>query len=179
MATSGEASLTAVLAKGTDRESRTRDQLAGLHNRYNLSRWQWTDRIQIDEGEAIPHSHPLLTLNTHELADDHRLLSVYLHEQLHWYTLTKPYGQDIVQREMDARYPDLPTALPMGCGSTWSNTIHLLICPLEFIAVAELIGEEEARRVVGQSPVYTAIYNLILRDEIAIRDLFTQHSYGP
>jgi hypothetical protein len=34
---------------------------------------------------AIPHSHPVLTLNTRNLDSDDQLLSAFLHEQLHWY----------------------------------------------------------------------------------------------
>lgn len=36
------------------------------------------------EANAVAHSHPVLTLNTCHLDDDHKLLATFIHEQLHW-----------------------------------------------------------------------------------------------
>ncbi len=170
--------LTVTLVNGSKRGAHTRDQLLRLLSCFDLSRWQFTDHVQIAE-RVIPHSHPVLTLNTAELTDDACLLAVYLHEQLHWYTLTKPDGQQAVTAAMRERYPDLPIARPAGCGSEQSNHIHLLVCPLEFLGIADLLGEAEARRVIASHPYYTALYALILRDSVAIRALFARYAYGP
>ena len=72
------------LATGTEGEARARDQLLLLLDRYELHRWQFTSRVRIEQG-AIPHSHPVLTLNTRYPDDDLLALSTYLHEQLHWF----------------------------------------------------------------------------------------------
>jgi hypothetical protein len=74
--------LTICLAHDSARERRTRDQLLALLARYEPQRWQCTDTVRIEQG-VIPHSHPVLTLNTYVLGDDARLLAIYLHEQLH------------------------------------------------------------------------------------------------
>jgi hypothetical protein len=49
---------------------------------YDLSRYTFTRAVVIDE-KAIPHSHPMLTLQTRHLGSDDLLLSAYVHEQLH------------------------------------------------------------------------------------------------
>jgi len=170
--------ITIALVNNTEREAQTRDQLLRLLDQYDLTGWQFTDHVQIAQG-VMPHSHPVLTLNTRELADDHGLLAVYLHEQAHWYTLTRPPGQAEVLAAMRARYPDLPVALPQGCGSERSNEIHLLVCPLEYLSMVTLAGEETARRMVAAYPFYMAIYAHVLRDAAEIRTLFARYKYGP
>lgn len=81
--------LNIVLVSGTPLEEQAREQLLRLMERYDLRRWQFTDAVRIETG-VIPHSHPMLTLNTRHLDDDHTALSVYIPEQLHWYSRTKP-----------------------------------------------------------------------------------------
>jgi hypothetical protein len=51
------------LAHGTEAEAQTRDQLQRLLKTYDLSTWTWTRKVLIDQ-DAIPHSHPVLTLHT-------------------------------------------------------------------------------------------------------------------
>lgn len=55
--------VTVDLVTGSPREERHRDRLLALFERYDLRKWQFTDRVQIEEG-GICHSHPILTLNT-------------------------------------------------------------------------------------------------------------------
>jgi hypothetical protein len=66
--------------------------------------WIFTHDIRI-ETRVIPHSHPILTLNTRSLDDDDRLLSTFVHEQLHW-GVQKPDEGLITQ--LAHRYPILP-----------------------------------------------------------------------
>jgi hypothetical protein len=69
--------VTIELEKATERSQRTRAQLEGLLQEYDLSPYIQTTRIIIEEG-VIPHSHPVLTLNTAHLGDDLMLLSSFL-----------------------------------------------------------------------------------------------------
>ncbi len=57
------------LAHGTTAEAETRQQLQKLLKEYDLSDWVWTRKIVIDK-DAIPHSHPVLTLHTRHLKED-------------------------------------------------------------------------------------------------------------
>lgn len=63
--------------------ARVCDMLTGLRLRYDLARFEYTRRVRIAPTE-IPHSHPVLTLNTF-VRDEVALVSTYLHEQMHWY----------------------------------------------------------------------------------------------
>ena len=73
-------------------EIQTKEQLQRLLQTYDLSRWIFTRSILIDE-QAIPHSHPVLTLHTRHLKDDELLLSSFVHEQLHWFLVQRDKGR--------------------------------------------------------------------------------------
>lgn len=83
MASSSDPVIDLAHASPTERE--TRDFLIELMTIHPLGRWRYADHIRISDGE-VPHSHPVLTLASYP--DRHhplRLLSSYLHEQLHWF----------------------------------------------------------------------------------------------
>src|SRR5262249_28408230 len=82
--TTAQPSLVVTLRHGTPAERDTKIQLGRLLTRYDLSRWFFTRTVVIDE-DAVPHSHPVLTLHTRHLRDDLLLLSTFVHEQSHWY----------------------------------------------------------------------------------------------
>ncbi|MGB3329261.1 MAG: hypothetical protein WBA46_09930, partial [Thermomicrobiales bacterium] len=71
------------LAHDSFAERDTRDHLHALMDVYPLERWRYADRIRISDGE-MPHSHPVLTIASYpDRQHPLRLLSSYLHEQLH------------------------------------------------------------------------------------------------
>ena len=72
------------LRHGTVAEQATQRQLEKLFDEYDLSPWLFTQAVVIDE-DAVPHSHPVLTLHTRHLKDDLLLLSTFIHEQSHHY----------------------------------------------------------------------------------------------
>ena len=77
------------LAGGSPRERQAEAQLRRLLAAHDLDAAGLgalivTRRVRIESG-AVPHSHPVLTLNTRHLGDDERQLATFLHEQLHWY----------------------------------------------------------------------------------------------
>jgi hypothetical protein len=57
-----------------------------------LRPFEYTNHLRVAPTE-IPHSHPILTLNT-ALFDPNAILCEYLHEQMHWY-LTKFKRADV------------------------------------------------------------------------------------
>src|SRR5690606_20863096 len=57
------------VAEGTTAEEQTRQQLQRITTELDLSRWLFTRRVRI-EAMAIPHSHPVLTVNTRYLGND-------------------------------------------------------------------------------------------------------------
>ena len=71
------------LHSGTPLEERGRDQLHRLLHTYDMQKWLFTHDVLVQSG-VIPHSHPVLTLNTRYLDDDTAQLATFVHEQLHW-----------------------------------------------------------------------------------------------
>jgi hypothetical protein len=103
------------LAHGTEAEAQTRDQLQRLLKTYDLSSWTWTRKVLIDQ-DAIPHSHPVLTLHARHLKDDLALLSTFVHEEYHWYETAHPQETAAAIAELKLRIRMFPwegkTVLP-------------------------------------------------------------------
>lgn len=159
-------SVTITLANDLPAEAETREQLRDMLARYDLRTWQCTDHVRIEEG-AIPHSHPVLTLNTREPSDE-LLLATYLHEQIHWFTLVEANREAgrCADREWRRMYPDVPVALPEGCGSEFSNYLHFTVCFFEYAGLIALLGEAAARDVMEHRAArfYRYVYRAVLRD---------------
>lgn len=164
------------LASGSRHEKNTRAQLERLLERYDLGRWTFTEEVRIEEG-AIPHSHPVLTLNTRHFDDDALLLSTYLHEQLHRSIETNEAQAQAAMGEFHTRYPDLPVGHPRGCRDEESNAFHLIVCALEIASVRLLAGVAEAARVLDFwcGDHYTAIYQLVRDVEPGITEVLARY----
>ncbi|HEX3232473.1 MAG TPA: hypothetical protein VHQ95_26065, partial [Pyrinomonadaceae bacterium] len=108
------------LKNSTPQESQTRDQLQRLVKTYDLSMWIFTRSVLIDE-KAIPHSHPILTLNTRHLKDDDLLLSTFVHEQLHWFLVQKDKETKEATKDLRALFPKVPVSLPEGAADEEST----------------------------------------------------------
>src|SRR5436190_23149734 len=66
------------LKRGSKGEAQTKDQLLRLLKTYDVAKWTFTKSIIIEE-DAIPHSHPVLTLSARHVKDDELLLSSFVH----------------------------------------------------------------------------------------------------
>ena len=122
-------------------EEAGRAQLRRLLTEYDLSPWIFTDRVSVEAG-AEPHSMPILTMNTDHLDDDLRQLSIFVHEQAHWHVY-EASGRDAAIAELRELYPHAPA-------DNDRLYQHLLVAWIEFDALVELIGEDEARRVIRE-----------------------------
>jgi hypothetical protein len=143
-----------VEAKTDDvREVRTRDELRDLIAINDLSGLQWTDQVLI-ENWVVPHSHPILTLNTRTTGDD--LLATYLHEQMHWWTGAHPGIDEAISATRET-WPTVPDASAGGARDESSTREHLILCHLEHRAVAMLIGEDRANSVL-QRQIMDVVY---------------------
>lgn len=165
---------TVYLESGNELEHHLCDQLERLLGAHDLSRWAFTTTLRICDG-ATPHSHPVLTLNTRVLDDDAWTLSVFLHEQIHWFEDDKLAKVEAAMAEFQALYPDAPGQLPDGATNLHSTYLHLIVCPLEYAALVEVIGVEPARQLIGQKPYYTWIYERALNDWDRIHGVLMRH----
>lgn len=154
------------------RERQARDQLLRICQRWDVSAWAYTRRVII-EARAIPHSHPVLTLNTRHLRSDLDALGTFLHEEIHWGVVNQSSDAwRTVNGRLRQRYPSLPVAPPEGCGSERSNYVHLVVNYLELVALAQLVGADVARTSISQREHYRAIYRVVLEDEPGLAALF-------
>ncbi len=168
---------TITLVNGTENERLLERQLLTMFDRYELGKWFYTEHVQLEEG-VIPHSHPVLTLapRKHYLTDLKRILAVYLHEQMHWFSLLDEMSRDNARigTELRTRYPNLPVDPPDGCGSEFSNYLHIVVNFFEYQALRELLSDDRARAVLGGYRGYKAIYAVVLRDYAELEQLFTK-----
>jgi hypothetical protein len=167
------------LKHGSEREEHTREQLRALLDRYDVARWVRTRKIIIEDG-AIPHSHPVLTIDTRDLGDEY-VMATFLHEQIHW-LLTEKYGAVLeATAELRRRYPGIHRPLPVGASNEESTYLHLIVNCLERRALLEVMGADALDRMTPfwLTDHYTAIHGIVLRDHEAIDALIDAHGLGP
>jgi hypothetical protein len=168
------------LAHGTTAEAQTRDQLRRLLNEYDLSDWVWTRGILIDK-DAIPHSHPVLTLHTRHLNDDLLLLSTFVHEQYHWYETAHPRETSAAIAELKTKYAALPAGAQDGASDEESSWLHVIVCYAEWQKMKALVGAERAHQIMEfwAGDHYRRIYRLVLDNESAVGDVVNRHQLLP
>jgi hypothetical protein len=162
------------LARGTEREGRTKDTLERLLGTYDLKKYTFTKRVVIEE-RAINHAFPVLTLNVRFWASPDELLSSYLHEQLHWHLRDRESRQRDAVAELRRWYPKVPVGLPEGADTEVSTYGHLIDCYLEIQADRELLGPTRTATVIAGKNNYTWIYSTVLRDEDRIAGIVNRY----
>ena len=157
-------------------EITTKKRLEALLEKYDLEPYLYTKEVSIQQG-SIAHSHPVLTLNTDFQDNDTYLLSTFLHEQMHWYSLSVEYDQEAVAKKLFEWYPKVPINLPEGAGSEFSTYLHILVCYLEYHCLAQLIGEEKALAHMEfmTTQYYTWVFKTILKDREKLGNLYKEY----
>jgi hypothetical protein len=168
------------LAHGSAREVQTRDQLRRLLSQYVFAGWTWTRKVVIDE-DAIPHSHPVLTLHARHLKQDLELLSTFVHEEYHWYETAHPKEAAAAITDFKVTYPKIAVGGQDGAGDEESSYLHIIVCYAEWQKMKRLVGEERAREVmefwVGDH--YRAIYKLVIANEAEVGAVVQRHHLWP
>jgi len=167
------------LKHGSQREAQTKEQLQRLLHTYDLSRWIFTKSIIVDE-QAIPHSHPTLTLSARHVHDDELLLSTFVHEELHWFVADSKQSADAI-KELRQMFPTVPSQGPEGANGEQSTYLHLIVCFLEYQVDQELLGELEARQVMDfwATDHYTWVYKTILERSRDIGGIVAKYKLNP
>jgi len=166
--------VTITLHSENEREQQTRDQLIRLLHQYPLDKWLFTTEVRI-QSMVQPHSHPVLTLNTRQLADDDGLLGTFLHEQFHWHTENQLSAVEAAITDFRTIWPEVPVGPPEGAKSEFSSYLHLIICLWEHQALNELIGTERAIRVIDNRGYYTWIYRNAWEHKEQITAILNRH----
>lgn len=177
-----ETKLKIALIKGTSPEQATKQQLLNLIQKYDISKWIYTDSIHVEDGmNVIPHSHPVLTLNTRHIKDDELLLATFIHEQFHWYLDLMPKESKAIYQELIKIFPQVPNTFPAANSDKESTYYHLVVCALEYISLKELLGELKARQLIDfwATDHYTWIYRTVLDQTQVINKVLKKHQLLP
>ncbi len=168
------------LANGSAAEKAAKTQLERVLAAYDAAPWIYTRSIVVDQ-DAIPHSHPVLTLHTRHLKDDELLLSTFVHEQLHWYLAQNQTKADAAVGELKAMFPDVPIGHPQGSSDAEGNYYHILVIFLENRANRDLLGELRAKQVMAfwADDHYTWIYRTVMQRERDIGRILRKHDLIP
>ena len=150
---------------------KTKAVLESLLKKYDLSDYFFTRKIRIIP-DAVPHSYPVLTLNTRYFDQPDDLLSEFLHEEIHWFLAGKNKDKtDDLMNEFKKIYQKVPVGFPEGARDETSTYLHLAVCWLELQADKRFLGKERAYEVIKSVDVYRWIYKTILKDEQKIGEM--------
>jgi hypothetical protein len=160
---------------------RVRNMLLDLRQRFDLSPFEYSKQIRIAPTE-LPHSHPRITLNTW-VRDDLGLLSMYLHEQMHWYVTWYSHARTLQWQqlfdELRGRYPKVPSVEAGGANDDFSTYLHLLVNGLEVDAVSRFLGREQVVKHVRALPFYGWIYQTVIEDRASLGALYHEQHLLP
>ena len=147
----------------------------------NLARYEYTHRVAVAPG-LVPHSHPVLTLNTISI-EPLAVLSQYLHEQMHWYATWFSHTQipawQSIWSALEQRYPAPPRGFPEGGQDDDSSRLHLIVNWLEVEAVANTLDRKQAVDVARNAPVYRSLYRIVLDDWNILNELYRDAGLAP
>ncbi len=121
----------------------------------------FTDVVVVEKG-AIPHSHPILTLNT-RVKDPRLVLKVLVHEQLHWYVQKHPKYNECIAY-LKSKYKDDGEHNKSGTypDSYWE---HIIVCFNTRRYLTTTLLPEDLRWISEQWRPYPT-----LEDEVIERD---------
>jgi hypothetical protein len=163
------------MKSNTTTEQASKARLEKIIGRYDLDKYIYTKTVMVEDS-TIPHSHPVLTINTADTTDEY-LISTFVHEQMHWFILSKNENTKRVVDVLKKEFPNAPINLPDGSGDVQSTYEHLIICYYEYQALKELTGKEKADQVINslKDRLYKWIYKTMLEHEEKISDILTDN----
>jgi hypothetical protein len=169
------------LGNSTAAEKQIKENLERLLKTYDVAKWIATPSIVIDEKTAIPHSHPVLTINTRHLKDDELLLATFIHEQMHWFVSRDEKKLDAAVAEFRKMFPAAPAGPPEGANDQASTYLHIGVCYLEYRALRELLGELKAKQVMEfwSTDHYKWVYRTVLEKPREIGTIMFKYDLVP
>jgi len=169
------------LAAVQESAARVRGMLLELRERFDLSPVEYTKEVRIAPTE-IPHSHPVLTLNTW-VRDELGLLLMYVHEQMHWYATwyshAHPPEWKNLMRRLHERYPSVPVGGRDGAGDESSSYLHLIVNWCEIDVAARFHPRDQVVARVRELPFYRWIYETVIGEWQALARLYADHGLVP
>jgi hypothetical protein len=157
----------------------TKQNLFHLAKVYDLKPFLYTKKVHI-QSYVVPHSHPVLTLNTRNAEKPRELLSTWLHEEFHWWTSTKNAETQSAITELKKTWPKVEAGAAADVQSTY---LHLIVCYLEYRSLVHFLGEGQAKDLIGSlavnDKIYPWIYMQVLQKESVISNVLKKHNLLP
>ncbi len=151
------------LHSGNPNEKKAANLIEGFVEKHDLSPYVFTPLIRI-QSMVIPHSHPVLTLNTRQISDPDRYLGLFLHEQIHWFFAANERGPQLKNfiLRMKSKYPKVPSHKDGGGFDEESTYLHFGVCYYELKALTKYLGEKRAKEIFETEDVYAWIRKEVL-----------------
>ena len=153
--------------------------LQNLAARFDLEPFLFTRRIRLDPSLGRGGiSHPILSLGIMHAREPDRFLSVFLHEQMHWFLCACDLkAVDAAIDEFQAGWSDAPDpSMSDEVGvEEYSRYLHFAVNWLELDALSTLLGTVRAREVLSGHSFYRWINSCILRDTDKVADIMSRH----
>lgn len=158
-----------VLKNDSERERKVAEILRDLFEEYDLP--TFTENIVIEEG-AVPHSHPILTLNTRTL-DTFTVMQVFIHEQFHWYATQHPEYQNALEA---LKEHSRTTEVYKNQDQKESFLEHLIVCFNTRNTLTSILTEEEVSSIYSAWQAYPEIEKFVLDEWEKIKKVLELHS---
>jgi len=135
----------------------------GLCEQYDIPAFTQTVLVEKD---SIPHSHPILTLNT-RVKDSRLLLKTLVHEQLHWYAKNHPQYKNCIAY-LKTRYRDDGEHNKLGTypDSYWE---HIIICFNALNYLENFLSKEDVEWIYQQWQAYPTLEKLVVQNKEKVR----------
>jgi hypothetical protein len=158
------------LQGGSEPEKKAKVLIEDFAKKFDLSKYFFTTKIHI-QSFVIPHSHPVLTLNTRTIKEPDRYLALFIHEQIHWFfdfngraKKTKTFIE-----KMKTKFPKVPSQKDGGARDDESTYLHLGVCFYELEQLSKLKGKEKAEQVFKTDEIYSWVRQQVLINKDFIR----------
>lgn len=160
--------------------AQTRMEILHLARKYDLSSFLYTKKIVIDPTMQKTRWKPVITVNTRYKDHPQRLLAQLLHEELHWWMKDHKANVQVAIPELKSTFKGIPNI--RGAKDTDSGARHLLICWMEFRAIAKYFGEEDALKVMEhfvKEKRFPWIYSRLIKDHRKVEKIVRKYEFIP
>lgn len=126
----------------------------------------YTHNVIVEKG-AIPHSHPILTLNT-RTRNPLLILHVLIHEQFHWFTSEHPKHKECIECFKN-KYRDNEECDSLGNNkdSFWE---HLIVCFNTRDYLKTIVIDKELTYIYSQWQAYPKTEQLVIDNYETIQE---------
>ncbi|MGZ5280616.1 MAG: hypothetical protein ACXWC9_11760 [Pseudobdellovibrionaceae bacterium] len=163
------------LESGSGPEKTAKALIEDFAKKYDLLNYYFTGKIHI-QSFVIPHSHPVLTLNTRTIKEPDRYLALFIHEQIHWFFDLNGRAEKtkVFIEKMKKQFPKVPSQQEGGAKDDESTYLHLGVCFYELEQLSKLIGKEKAEQTFKTDEIYSWVRKQVLDKHDIIQSALTE-----